>query len=469
VPYIPQIGRTAREILQRLAAKTVVRSQLTDVAETGVAMAQLQSIAEELEFYDRAILGYRDGYTFNAHGRMLDRRVAELPRGGITRLGPAAATGRSIRVRRADTIDPLTVPAGSTYARADNPDILYVQTEQVVIPAGQEWYPLNEIDPGIPVVCQRRGAIGNAAPGTVTIGISIPDAIVEVTQPKTIAGGLPRESDAQLRHRASLYLASLVGVQPDAIEFRARTFETTDGARFAHVSIWEDPERPAYTEVIVDDGAGFAGEQKPGPLAGGTIPENGQRILYFESPAVDASPDTFKVYKGLDNLADLYGADSLPYTVIEERGVLYVAEGVYAPGDFWSITDYKVYTGAIRDFQRVIEGRPLSVFAAPGARASGTRVRVVPPRVQWVSFKLGLLFEQGISDLVAVRAAVKDAIVQYLSLLPPGEPALLKRIACAILSVRGVRTFDWFLPTTDIYPGDFRTALRTQYHLIEVV
>lgn len=467
---MPNVPRTKDEILQGLAARTVALSRLTDVEPGGVAMSILGANAEEFELVGGELKAFRDAFSFiNAIGSELDERLRDLPPGFQARLGPSAASGNAVRLRRSTTTGTLDVPAGASIAREDNPDLAYAITTAVQFADGEEYYPAaGSSDPYAHVVCTTRGSVGNAPSGTLNVPISLPNDIIAVDNPNPVGGGEDREKDSRLIQRALAYLSGLARVQTAAQLYLALTYESSDGVRLRHVSAFEDPERPAYTELVIDDGSGMAGYTQAGPTVDGTIPPSGIAILHFDSPMVGPGfllerdqGSGFAPYTWSPGTAP-------PWSIVEERGVLYPQVGVFSAGDGWRISGYDVYTRIIRELQTLIESDPTDLFRVPGYRPSGGRVRVVAPTIQWVGVQLALVAEAGVNDLAALKQRVKDQVIAFLQALGPGEPLLLKRLTRAIMAVRGVLNFEYVTPTGDVYPGDLRTVLRSSADLVGV-
>jgi hypothetical protein len=464
VPYQP---RVRDEIERGLVARTVARAKprLTDITPGGVTRTILRSVAEDFEAIEFRLKAIRDAFFLRGKSADLDDRLTDLPKGFGKRLGASAATGSDFQVERLTTSGNLVVPAGSVYGHRDDPSLVYIQTADVTILDGFT------TATAVPVACATRGSAGNASSNTVTLPLSVPSAIVACSNTGPITGGVDRESDDELGRRVQDFLAGLAGVMPASVAFLARSHQAADGRRLRHVSIFEDPERPSYAELVVDDGTGLTADVANGATSSGTIPTNGQSLLWCESPMVGL-PFIVERDSGGGWASLLYGPDAdLPWTVIEERGQFYLRSALnpFAAGDQWRIRGYKVYTGIIRELQAIIEGHASSSFDLPGYRSSGCRLRVVPPRVQWTPIRVAIIAQAGTNDLAALRIAVRDEIIAFMQGLSPGAPLLLTHLGRALMRVPGVYNYVFQTPSGDVYPVDARTALRTRSELAEVV
>jgi hypothetical protein len=467
---LPLIPRTKDEILRDMGARLVAQSVLSDTTPSSSVYHDLGTVAEEIEFTEHRMWSVRQAFSFEGgQGDDLDERVSDLPPPSLRRQDGSAASGQSLRLQRTDTVGPLVIEAGAvTVAREDDPDIVYVLAEQVTIADGEEFYPVPDSgDVPALVTALGVGERTNAPQGTLTVLVSGPLELISVNNTEPVTGGSGRETDEELIGRAILYLSSLARCQTRALEYLARTLQTTSAQKIRHAFVYEDPERPGYSELVIDDGSGLVGLTQPGQVTAGVIPENGAASLYFQAPAVNAAQMTLKK-NGVPIVVPGEGAE-LPYTPIEERGLLYIPPALFDPGDTWEISDYDVYTGVIRELQTAVEGAVSDPLERPGWRASGTRVRVVPPVVQWVVFDMLLRIEAGTVDIDEVRNLVIDETIAFLQGLAPGAILFLDALTCALRRLPGILAVRYNLPLTpELTPATPRTVLRTRSDLITV-
>lgn len=455
--------RTKTEIEQSLLARLVAQSKLTDVNAGDVGRHLIGTTAEEFEAVEFRVKRVRDGFRLQGlKGADVDARLKDL---NLTRLGKTAASGAVLKVTRGSAVGTLDLPAGSTYTRSDNPAVIYVQTVGVTMGVGELIYPPNDTVDPISVICVSRGEVGNCGIGAIDVGLNVPSDVLSVTNTEPLDNGQDRETDAEALYRAYLYLSSLARSQPPALEFLARTFVASDGTRVLHAQVWEDPDRPGYSELVVDDGFGFVGAVDKGAEVTGTVPANGQRTLWHQSPATNPIT-TIQVDTGAGFVAvNTPSGGVQQWTSLEERGLLHTIAGLLSPGDDWKINNYLVYTGLIRELQATVEGDPADRLNKPGWRASGTRVRVVPPTVNYVAITYFLVGEADVG-LTSLIETVNAEIIGYLRTLPPGEPLFRARLTARVMALDGVRNFIVNAPAEDYYPSSARGAIRTKSELI---
>jgi hypothetical protein len=472
-------ARTKAQILMSMLARFVTRSGVTDIEEGGVPASALGVVAEELEGVDYRQQKMQRAWNFeDAEGQDLDDRLGEMPGGGVPRLGASAATGSAFEVTVFDDTVETIVPAGTVYGRTDDSAVVYVQQAQITIPIGQASYP-EAGDTPIQLVASVRGSRSNAPTGTITRVVSGPDNLLSVVNTATISGGVDRETDAAYKERGRLYLGSLAGCQTMALEFLARSFVSEDGVQIVHAHAIEDPTRPGYTELVVDDGSGMLGFSTKGAAVSGRVPLNDptliQTILYHQSPGT--APIAFGQFKhdpgwtGTWVDVPLNADGTIPWYSIQERGRLYPPAGLFTPGDGWQITGYNIYTGPIRELQTLVEGVMSDPFQVPGKRASGTRVLVVAPLLQKLlppGITVQLVVEEG-ADTLALRDTVEAEIVAFVQSIPPGQPLFLWKLGAKLEKIEGLKNVKFVTPDDDVYPYSERHKLYCPASLVEAI
>ena len=476
-------NRSEDEILATLLAQLVAQTELVDLAEGSVMLHILRTFAREsasIEFRMRVL---RDAISMiSANGTDLDERVAELPPPELVRRTSSPANGATVEIRLSDASE-VTIPKGTVYGRSSNPDLKYVQTVDVVVPAGTlgadglRTFPENPpplgTDNFIPVICTASGSIGTAKANDIDQLISGPSFIVTVTS-KNLIEGIDSETDESLRNRAILYLSSLARSQPAALEFLAMSFVSSDGVQVKSATAYESPERPGFTELVVD----FGGKQ---PVVKGqayvdTVPTGDANlistIIYHDSPATNPITGVEFSIKPVGS-ANFSPADPDKYVSIYERGIIYPLAGLLSPGDQWKVDSYSYYAGAIQELQALIEGNtsdPLSLSGA-GHRAAGTRVVVCPIQEQILlgpgAITASIVVMDGV-DIASLRLAAQVEVHAYINSLSPGEPLFVSKIIQKIMNLRGVINADVSKPTDDLYPNDFKHAIRVAIENVEI-
>lgn len=454
--------RTSREIEHGMLARQVEGSDLDDLAEGSAHRTLIKNFAVEAAGIERRILAVASRRWSDKSGQDLDEAVGQLPETFEPRMGPSPASSPALRLRRASTSGSYTLSAGAVFVRDDNPRILYVLDEDVVFGDGEEFYPPDSATPYARLTATKVGSDSDCPAGRITRMLDQPDEIIEVLNPVAITGGEDLESDAALAERAAMFQASRARVQGLALAYFARSFVDSQGRRVRHAQRWDDPARPGYTELVVDDGFGMVGFRRAGAIYSGTVPDSGQPMVWHESPAAEplGSAGTLKV-----NGAEVSVGAS--YVSQPERGRLFVPSGTLSPGDTWEVSGYEVFTGWLAEFQRELEGDPSRPGSKPGHIAHGGRVRAVPPELQYVDFRLNLVVETG-ADTNALQAAIKQIIRDHLADLAPGDPLFLAGLTRKIMGLDGVRNVRFDTPDDDVYPATGRTRLGTTDDRIEV-
>lgn len=448
--------KSYNDILRDLRGMVISRTDLNDVQAGSVMNTILSAVAMEIASSERRLYSIRESFFLRgATGADLDQRVAELPPDGISRLEASNASGSVLTITRDGSVGDLTIPAGSLIGAEDGRQ--YRTSIDTVILDG------DVLVENVHIISTTAGAIGNAGVGEITEIISMPDAVVEVTNVQPLTNGADEESDAELRQRASLYLQSLTRCSRSALEFLGISFVSSEGERMRFVNLYEDIEQPAYCELVVDDGSGLVVESvsKVGSQVVGTIPVNGASILYHQSPATaPITTANLTVTRGGVNVA-LAASDivSLP-----ERGIVYIKEGVLQAGDEWRIRNYRIYQGFMKELQEEIEGDVDNPALLTGFRAAGTRVVVSLATPQFVTFDVSLLLEVNTeSSLIADQ--VNTVLVELINGLAPNEALYTSALIETARGVNGVRDVVIYTRGTfDLYPNQFpatpRNAIR---------
>lgn len=454
-------------ILRNLISLVTNRTELNDITPGSVLFTLLSGVANELSATERRIKDVRDGFSFDGlEGSDLDERVQELPIGGILRRGATAASGAVLRLERdGDLSSSLSIPAGSVVENAST-GVRYETVLEAVIPANES------VIEDVLIKATSIGTQGNASAGDINTIVSMPNSIASAYNTRSITNAQEEESDSSLRRRANKYIESLSRTQPSALEFVALSFIPSDNSKFTFASVFEDPTLPAYSELVVDDGSGIAIENisRVGREMNGIVPAGGVNILYHEAPATQALTS--------ENISIIRGGVSVPvnasqFTSIPERGVVYFNSGVLQENDVWTISGYNVFSGAVAELQREIEGTTSDPNRITGFRAAGCRVRVVPPSVTRVSFDLGLKVGPSYDIATVGRAAAIEAEA-YVSTLQPGETLYVSRIIDAIMNISGVVDVKVYKSNTyeaydNISPISNRSVIRTSTSSIKAV
>ncbi|MBM4290085.1 MAG: hypothetical protein FJ138_00425 [Deltaproteobacteria bacterium] len=438
-----------REELARLALGAIIaRSDLSDTARGSVIDTLSQAIGALAASVEQQIGRVREAFDFRAAtGAELDARLLELPLSTISRLQATRASGTA-RLTVTASASPRTLEAGATFSASAAPALIFQTLAPLVIGAG-----VTAIDATVEAL--DAGRAGNIAAGALDTLDSAPPYVIAVTNPSAFGGGLDEEGDEALKRRAQLYLQSLARSQPAALRYLALALASTAG-RIILADVYEPDTSPGYAELYIDDGTGaLAARTAPGAQYTDTAGPAGARVLYFDAPAVLAPVP--QIYNG----AAWVDLAPSAYRAIPERGVIYLNGGAIGAGVAWRLKPYTVYTGLIAELQREVEGDPANPSATPGARAAGTRVRVLPALPFTLNFDLTLLPTGG-ADLDALSAQLTAALIDLTYSLDIGAPLFVAQIIAAAMALEGVANVRAYRqgtggtatpePLDDVYP-----------------
>lgn len=410
------VARNSRQIFRDLVAKVTSNLGALNIDEGGPETAILGAVAEEMALHESRLGALVEAHGLDASGSDLDDVVRQIMSGqAIVRGEATAAAGTGIQLTRASSTGVLIIPAGSVFYRSDDPRMRYITTEERSFGDGQTVYP-GPADNPIRVTCLTRGAAGNARTGTITGLETFPNGVVAVTNTAPLGGGTDAELNLSLRIRARLLLSSIAKCQPAALQFLGGRWIAADGSSVLHASVYESVDMPAYSELLLDpDGEGTA-PTRSATTYGGTVPPSGSSYLPFDGPAAT------------DPLVTINGGPLVPASslagavVIYERGRIEFTEGYgLNSGDTYTVGGHLVYTGAIAEVQRALEGDTFASSVTDyGWRACGTRVRCRPPLVTEIAVSLRI---EWASDVVPSEGevVVRDRVVEFFRAIGIGE------------------------------------------------
>ncbi len=459
------IPRNSNEIIREMLGKLLNRTELSDISTSSTVYHIIQSVALELANMETRFLNIRNGYSLeNAVGADLDARVAELPPGQVFRKRSSYAGGAVLTITRDNSIGDLIIPAGSIVSNSST-NVNYITSEEQTIPDGATTLE------NIFIIAQQPGTSGNCDIGKIDTIVDLPDTVIAVSNSAALTTGQNGETDSSLRARALRYVKSLGKCQKSALEFVGTSFISAEGQAAKFAKVWEDPNQLGYSELIVDDGAGFENQITNGTPVSGTVSTNGQLYLYHEFPAISSLLPGINF--NITRAGDLVPLSSSQYTSIPERGIIFFNEGVLQAGDSWTIDNYSVYKGFIAGLQNEVEGSTNnSVFTLPGYRAAGTRVVVSPPVKNNLSFTVRITPNPSL-NLKTVRNLIKQVVVNYVNNLDIGEPLIISKLTQVCQNTNllvNVSIEDNDGGTlVDIYPNSTKTVLRTTENTITVL
>lgn len=443
------IASTSAEIRQRIVARIIASSGLTDIAEGGVYATIIGAVSDELAMLTHRNLIMRQAHHFSdmLNDVDADDRVAQLPEPFPRRKQEEAASGGAIYLVRSSTVDAITIPAGKLeLGRSDQPNITYTNDAEVFLDVGQAIFPGVGQDP-VGLVCGTVGMSGNAPAGAVNVLISYADTFTAAVNTGSVGGGYAREDTPALLRRARLWLSSLARSNAAGLESLAKSFRSSDGKTVLYAKCIDDPNRIGYSRLIIDDGFGMQGFKRnasPRTTTGPTLAAGQRYSIPFDYPAVTSPP--LKVTRSGTTRTYLPGPN-MDWLPIEERGILWTNPVLRTldlqPGDEVEVSGYQVFKGLPAELQAEVEAN---------GRAAGTRVRVELARPVYVSLSGVVLALPGY-DLAELITNIKTAIVLYGATIEPGAPLYFHRLHAYLRrAVPGIDNIKF--DQTDKQPGD---------------
>jgi uncharacterized phage protein gp47/JayE len=457
--------KTFTDFVNRMTARVVARTRLSDTEVGGVMATIIAGVAREFDDLHFQMVNLQRLWDIDtATGEDLDNRAADVNPDEIVRKDGTKASG-TVSFHRTDTTSEVTIPAGTVVKTGDG--VKYTTTVAGTIAVGDA-----EVT-GIGVVAQEAGADGNID----TIGLLTTDAggptgisqidgtvagVEEVNNDSVFTGGQDRETDAQLRERIKSYLRSLSRGTPYSLKAAVLGVELDDYGRISSAEV-EELAEPNLGEVIVyiDDGAGTVsasstttGESIVSTAAGGEI-----RLFVDNPPIVDGSSvvltwteDATGVVHTLTEGTAGDAAGTYDFKLNRAQGKITLvplgpagipdaaasAVGVAGlqPNDSLTI-DYDHYVGLIAEAQKIIDGDPDNRTDYPGYRAAGTDVKVLAPTVYYQTIEATVVVEEGYTSST-VTTAVASAIQTYINGLPINGDVIASELVYAAQSVDGV-------------------------------
>lgn len=459
------VPRTQNQILRDLISKVVSRTDVSDVSVGSTLFTILNSVALEIANTESRLSNLRKGFSIeNASGDDLDQRCSELPPNGVRRKNGTIATGSVLQITRATSLLPLTIPQGSEVQRSSD-GISYTIPYDITFAAG-----FDTLD-NVYVVCTRSGAEGNCLEGEIDTISSMPNDITAVTNTLPITNGVDRETDNSLRQRALRYVNSLGRANKSALEFLGTSFIGSNGDSFRFAEVFEDPQHPGYSELIVDDGSGLT---DPGISFVQTqdivIQADDANFVTHQRPAVNEITINNLTLRRGGNIIVLDPSD---ITSIPERGFLYFRDGVLQKDDVLTISGFNVYQGLIQELQQEIEGDVNRGTVMTGFRAAGCRVKVSPPLVTDFKIKIGVNVIPGI-DFETTSQDIKLAVINFVNNLSIGQKFTPSELITSLMLTQNINSCNIYVYNTNtrmdaVYPASGKYVLRTKSDNIQVV
>src|SRR3990172_531649 len=437
--------RSAAEIEQSIAARTVARSRLTDIGPSADLRWLVLATAEEMGLLEQRLNGIVNSYdptNPNISLADLKERMGELPLAQAFKQ-QAAASGSVMSVTRLSAAAIQVLPNGTLFGRADG--VTYRTTQSYTFGIG-----VGTVQ-GIYAVCVKPGASGNCETGQVNVRTSVPSWVLNVANTAPFQGGSDGETKPVAQKRLKDYWGSLARTVPNGVQWAAETFQSASGISLRFAVLRPELDKPGNAILVVDDGSGLAGLVQPGAVTSATVPLTGIRRLWHDAPATEAIGQVNVVLAAGGNAVLLEGVD---YDSVYERGIVQLRKGInLAPGDVWTISGYSVYTSVLAELQQMLEGSLQAGGSAPGWIAGGCRVKVQPPTVQTIGWDLPVVPRAGYDAIATADNAVSVGI-GYTQTLGPGEPFYVARMVQAVMTLDSVENAHAYVSGTSTQLAD---------------
>ena len=176
---------------------------------------------------------------------------------GMTRLPAAAATGL-VQFSRYSNTSAVSIPVGAQVVTGDGTQVFQVYGDLTngAFSSALNGYTLlagaNTV--AVPVMALTAGTTGNVAAGTITSLRTPVSGIDAVINTAGLTNGQPQESDAAVKARFLLYIASLAQATRQAISYAVSSLGQNVSATFYEFQDPSGRSAPMST-VFVDDGS----------------------------------------------------------------------------------------------------------------------------------------------------------------------------------------------------------------------
>jgi uncharacterized phage protein gp47/JayE len=436
--------RSQEQVLQRMAARVVARTSLTDLTDSSALKHLLAAFAREIDdvYFQltrlRALQDLRE-----AVGDDLDARAKEIVPGAVRRRGARRAVGQLVFSRATNTLTTITIPSGTSVRSRDGQ--VYVTTASTVISATSveqiAGHGVGRDSAPVTATAIVAGSAGNADVGVVSSFVAKPAGIAEVINVTAFVKGVDRQIDDEFRADIVQYIASLSRSTVDALEFIVRDIEDpVTGKRVLFSHVFEDPVDRGNVIIYIDDGVGTA-EELGAPIVNEILISpalGGEEFLQLDNfPfSLDAGITVTLERPPAGAVALTLGTD---YSVNPASGRVFIPAPSFSGVQVGDIVraSYTPFVGLIPEVQRVVDGDPNNRAEFPGYRAAGVLVRVLSPVVRNVPVQAVLNVLPGF-DQVSVANDAVTAVLDYINNLGISVDVIRNELIQRIMEVPGV-------------------------------
>lgn len=439
--------KTFSTFLERMSARVVARTALTDLNEGGNLHTLLAAVARELDDQSFQMTNLQRIWDIDtATGEDLDERGLDLNPTKLERTAASKASG-SVVFSRTGTSGTISIPQGTVVnVPGGGPEFETTAAGSILDTFSSS--------AAIPVLALEAGVEGNVDASTVTQFNGVTGAET-VTNAAAFTGGQDEESDEQFRERIKTFLRSLPRGTPDALKFAVLNTFLDDFGRIVTAEVVELPAPDlGIVYIYVDDGAGTvsivldnigAPETVVASAIGGEVRVNLANVPVVFGSSVAVELNAVPITEGVD------------YVLNRATGQITFAVAL-SPGD--AVTaEYQWQGGLIAEAQKIVDGDPGDRVNYPGYRAAGTQVFVRPPTILQQLVVGALVIDGDFLGLqTEIREDVSSAINRYINNLPINGDVIVSELIFAAQSVEGVVDVTFTTPASNVIIGEGQLA-----------
>ena len=460
------------EVLERILARAISRSNLTDLHDGAVGKQLAAGMAREVEdIYDQVALILSMIDPNKTEKEDLDALVQIFAPLGISPRRGAQKATTSERFTRTSGAAATYISIGTTVSApgaTPTADVEFELTAAVTIPAGAP--PVAAF--GM-IQAKVAGSGGNVGAGTITKRVAVVTGLDAVTNLLAVTNGEDEESDADLRARLWSFLWSLPRNTPRALEYRAKTIGVSahsDGVQGTPVDVfamttptvrrcvfsscYEDPAFPGVSTLYVDDGTGFSGRtiaQAWATVATQTVilgAVGGERRLNTAKwPILVTAP--FLLERRIAGAGPwIAQVEGVNYTLNRSTGRITMAAPLTAGDNVRA--SYTYCLDLEWAVQYAIEGDPTDLETWPDWRPAGGVVFVRAATQFLLSVAADITFDPALTDFGTASAAVKTAILIYIQSLGIGQPFIRQEACERAMGVTGMVDINMTAPAANV-------------------
>lgn len=248
-------------ILARMINKIIAQTAITDFEDSSIVKQILSAVAREIDDSNYQLTRLQDLFSIErAAGDDLDQKAVELLPAGLSRVQAQPAIGYLVFSRSTNTGTTLVIPSGVTVRTSTGISVRTIQPGTITATSAEliTGHGVGRDSNLVSAVATQPGTSGNIGVNTAVRFTSRPVGVSEVTNSSAFVLGRNRESDEEFRTRIRLYISSLASSTPDALKYAVLQQRLTNGQRIVYAHVAEDPLRPGYASLYIDDGAGTA-------------------------------------------------------------------------------------------------------------------------------------------------------------------------------------------------------------------